>query len=172
MARNQTRRPRLLSAFLIGIFVLQAEATAETNTVCVHCEAPAATYSCSYAPGALAPPSSGQSLRFACIRDIAERFAHRQCSVRRNQSDPCQGLVHMIAPTGQLPPQETAGTDAARAADRQRPPQQPAAEPRTVVELARQTADSTQRQFDRSRETVNNAMRSTWQCLASLFNDC
>jgi hypothetical protein len=45
-------------------------------------------------------------------------------------------------------------------------------EPKTVVELAKRTAKTTQNELDQSADKVSNAARSTWRCISTLFQDC
>ena len=152
------------------------------GSVCVSCDGPPAVYSCSYAPDANGNvPGSGRALQFACIQDVARRYQHATCSVNRNHLGPCNGQVHMMSPgaasqaasqpSGNAAPDQGAGPLPAPV-----PPVAPAKggkrEPKTVVELAKRTADNTKKQIKKSARTVSKAARSTWRCVSTLFSKC
>lgn len=189
-------RPVLRSIVALLFVVPAATASIAAESACVTCEGPTATYSCSPAPNA-GPELiglAGRKLQFSCIEDIAKRYQHATCSVRRNQLGTCIGIVHML--TGQeaasapaaspgtidgqagLPPSgETKSVDpsphgAPVAATKKAAPAVQNSEPKTVVELAKRTAITTQNEIDRSADKVSKAARSTWRCISTLFQDC
>ena len=161
----------------LAVFVCLGWHGALANSVCVSCDGPPTVYSCSYGPNAngVRPDKGKRALQFACIQDVARTYQHASCSVKRHQLGACNGIVHMISRMPALPSgttEDQAGsaaptplpTDAAKA-DRPR-------EPKTVVELAKQTARDTQKQIDKSARSVSKAARSTWRCVSTLFQRC
>ena len=143
------------------------------NNVCVSCDGPSAVYSCSYAPDAdgNTPSRSPRSMQFVCIQDVAQRYQHSSCRVNSNQTGACNGLVHMIpqnaaaAPSSSVPSNETATPAPAAVPKKKR-------EPKTVVEMAKRTAESTKKQIKKSARKVSKAAKSTWRCVTTLFSKC
>jgi hypothetical protein len=164
-------------AFSLGLGATGAAiAQSSSPNVCVTCEGPATAYSCSMEPGAEA--RSGRGLQIMCIQEIARRYNHASCSVRRNQVGACNGRVHML-PSRRAEP--TGPNDAAAATTPKSEPDEGApknkvapksSEPKTVLELAKRTADTTEKEIKRSARTVSRAARSTWRCLSSFFSEC
>ena len=149
--------------------------------ICVVCEAPDALYSCSCAPqnGAGARRGrTGGALKYRCIREVAETYGHQRCKVNDTPLSACPGTVHMLREPRPVGGGTTPGqamhdlgaqpVQAPRAADGG----SDSREPKTVVELAKRAADQTQKQIEKSSETVTGAARQTWRCLSSLFDDC
>ncbi len=145
------------------------------NSICVTCEGPAAVYSCSYAPNenGSRPQKTNRALQFICIQDVARQYKHASCSVRRHELDVCNGQVHMMSPLAPQasPSQPNAPVDANTSQIPGVAKKKPR-EPKTVVEMAKQTARKTQKQIDKSAKTVSKAARSTWRCISSLFSKC
>jgi hypothetical protein len=145
-----------------------------SDRVCVICEAPDAQYSCTYAPetgGGLG------ALKYRCLREVAETYGHRQCKVNDTPLSDCAGTVHMLtaAPPAAPPqPAETGDAAPAKAPEGQPPGAvgEGGGEPKTVVELAKRTAKTTQRQIEKSGETVEGMARQAWRCVTSLFARC
>ncbi len=172
-----------------AVFVMSAAAFisvawAAANRACVTCEAPLATYSCTVGPAADGTRVSlaVRPLHFACIKDIARRFQHGSCRVKRNPTGDCLGRVHMIDPEklrsrdavvpAAQPDNGTGEGHAAKAGKSAANNAQDNREPRTVVEMAEETAKTTEKEMKRSAENVSQVAKSTWRCLTSLFSDC
>lgn len=153
--------------------------------VCVICEAPDAQYSCSFAPQAASSSSSDRgssALKYRCIREVAQTYGHQRCKVNDTLVADCVGTVHMLAP----PPAAAAGpaSEAGGAAPAEAAESTPSTagaetagtdgggEPKTVVELAKRTAKTTQQQIEKSSETVEDMARQAWRCVTSLFSNC
>lgn len=159
----------LTVAIAFGMTALSARA----GNVCVICDGPPAVYSCSYAPDAngKTPVRSARSMQFACIQDVARRYQHSSCKVNRNQLGPCNGLVHMIPQDGTIGPPASATTNQAVAPPPTGVPKR-SKEPKTVVDLAKRTARSTEKQIKKSARKVSKAAKSTWRCVTTLFQKC
>lgn len=167
------RETSMGAAFAATLWLCVAPASADN--VCVSCDGPSAVYSCSYAPDAngQTPARSARSMQFVCIQDVARQYQHSSCSVNRNQLGPCNGQVHMI-------PQNAAAGPPTNAADNEAAVQTPAPvvppnkqrEPPTVVEMAKRTAASTNKQIKKSARKVSKAAKSTWRCVTTLFSKC
>ena len=150
-------------------------APASAGNVCVSCDGPPAVYSCSYAPDATGqtPNRSARSMQFVCIQDVARQYQHSSCKVNRNQLGPCNGQVHMI-------PQNAAATPPQNATNNEVTTQTPVPaivpkkkrEPPTVIEMAKRTAASTNKQIKKSARKVSKAAKSTWRCVTTLFSKC
>ena len=153
--------------------------------VCVICEAPDAQYSCSFAPQAAGSGPSGRAsgaLKYRCISEVAQTYRHRRCKVNDTPVADCAGTVHMLAAPSAAAagPAPEAGDAAPGEAAESRPSTAGAetagpdggGEPKTVVELAKRTAKSTQRQIEKSSETVEDMARQAWRCVTSLFAKC
>ena len=190
-----------LSAAAVSLLLFVAPSVAQSVCVsCEGPEALYSCSSAPGSPAAQAG-LGGRRLQFSCIQDIARQYKHASCRVRREQLGSCTGLVHMLneaavnpalapelasppapnalAAPSILPP-ETAGAPAARkvspvqssAPSRSPNVRQETPEPKTVVELAKQTAKTTEKEIGRSAENVSRAARSTWRCIATLFSEC
>lgn len=191
-----------------------SSATSLSDTeYCILCNAPDASYRCVL--GAPDPASAGAALQ--CIKQLAKTGGHQSCSVRRGDSahidGVCQGEVVVVVPEpGSLhaaphqPPPASPGLDnspyadegphpieQALPADQSEEPQpedNSSNEPKTVEELARRTAKSTQdgiksagdavvdtakntgKQIQNAGKFVGGAVKKTWDCVTSLFSDC
>lgn len=186
-AGGELRRGLLGSTVLLFTMV-SASSSAIATSVCVTCDTPDATYSCSAAPvvGAEGAILNDKQLQFSCIQDIARSYQHATCRVKRNQLGTCMGQVHMVAASTTAiverrpevglqtfgPPPATKPADAAAPVTRTPNTGNEPAEPKTVVELAKRTVKSTEKQIDKSADTVTEAARTTWRCLSTLFAKC
>ena len=158
--------------------------------VCVICEAPDAQYSCSFAPQAASSGPSGRgssALKYRCIREVAQTYGHQRCKVNDTPMADCAGTVHMLAPlpaaaagpaseAGGAAPGEAAEstplTAGAETAGAETAGTDGVGEPKTVVELAKRTAKTTQQHIEKSSETVEDMARQAWRCVTSLFSNC
>ena len=157
-----------------GAFVLclpgAAIAQSASQNVCVTCEGPATIYSCSLHPEVAG--RSGRGLPVMCIQEITLRYKHASCAVRRNQVGACNGQVYMLSSrqveaskSNEVVTTTTANTKSNQVVAKTR-------EPETVVELAKRTASTTNKEIKRSAATVSQAARSTWRCISTLFSKC
>lgn len=183
---------RIAGPIVLTAFACALAAQAEAQEYCVACSEPNAIYRC-IIDGA--QPGGGQSLQMLCITALAKQGGHATCGVKRGTVFDCDGAVKRIpwaalsAPqqptpaavppwSGQpapTPRPETAAAPAAPpAADMPPPAATPAPEapPQTVLELAKRANEDTARQFKKAGDTVKEATRKTWDCVASLFTRC
>ena len=196
---------RLTLGILMAVAAMATPASAQTTEFCVVCSAPDATYRCQPKVGEkirrLLPNT--QVLRLACVKDITRAYDHGSCSVREATDAVCPGAVvgldlnalaaqyvkQLPAPVrsrveGAVTQQDAVETPAAP------PPSDPDAPPKTVVEMAKRTAESTEKQIKGAGKAVQDAgkavqdageyvgstvqktMQNTWRCLTSGFQDC
>lgn len=156
--------------------VLPAAAAGE---VCVSCSGPPAIYRCTVDEASKVESYryGKKILQFVCITELAKQGGHQQCKVKRTGSDGCFGLPRTVPLTGSL--DATAARAEAQPAESFAEEQEPAAEPaqkqgppKTVEELARRTASASKEQFQKTGNTVGDAVKKSWGCIASLFKDC
>jgi hypothetical protein len=183
-------------AIVYGIFVSSAcTVRAAAAEVCVMCSGPEETYRCTIDQAAKIERfrNSERVLQYLCIAELAKVGGHAKCRVSRDANDFCSGVVRTIRLTdlaaalpssSDAPPHLT--VDGPEAAPE---PVEPGP-PKTVEELARRTtqvssqqwkkagdavtgtAKSAGTQLERAGDAIGGAVRKTWLCLTSLFNDC
>lgn len=178
---------------------------------CVTCEGPPALYRC-VIDGRPEGPGKDPRASLYCISEMARQGKHERCAVSRGAPFPCPGLTALVTPE----PNNAATPEAAASADDTTPypdPQSPpdtlsdleletemeAAEthrepasrvPRTVEELAGQTARSSQEGLakagraiggtakkagegiGKAGSAIGQAASNTWTCITSLFSSC
>jgi hypothetical protein len=166
---NWLRGAAFVAAFVLclpGAVIAQSA----SQNVCVTCEGPATVYSCSLAPEVAR--RSGRGLSVMCIQEIARRYKHASCAVRRNQVGACNGQVYMLSSRQAEPSKsnDVVTTTTPYIKSKQVAPK--TREPKTVVELAKRTAKTTNKEIKRSAEKVSRAARSTWRCISTLFSKC
>ena len=193
-----------------GLFILSslifaaifATATASANDICVACNEPAVTYVCrpTAAPQHKAFLQNRRLTQLACIREIARSYGHASCKANQSNPQNCSGelvavdltrmaqaytnrLPKPLRPDGSAPRQTTVGA--------QKPAKpQNQDEPKTVVELAKRTVETSKDQLDnvgktagkvvektgeavkQAGEAIEDGAEKTLRCLASLFTDC
>lgn len=179
-------KPGIFIAVLLfaGVFLPFA---AQAQSVCVSCERPDAAYKCVLKlPEGVAAPSRGRKLmQLACIEDIAKRYGHEQCKVRRGVVGPCVGIEHALniggsatgtPSTAGTPPASppVAGASPPPTAGTGGPPKKNgnSGPPKTVVELAERAGEDSQRQLKKAGKAVEGAMQKTWRCITSFFGNC
>ncbi|MCH9807439.1 MAG: hypothetical protein K0U74_06890 [Alphaproteobacteria bacterium] len=197
----------LTTTGLVAQFALAA-GSVHAREACVRCDGPYALYRC-VIDDAQVPPAA--SIHLVCMTELAKRHGHRTCSVDRNITNAdCAGSVAEIYPAPDFawpqspPPAYTAttpqpGTEPAHpdTDTAQNPPgvdPKPKGPPKTVEELAKQTAKASKEGLETAGETVvdaaetaakstgdvlkktgktiGTAAEKTWRCLSSLFGDC
>ena len=173
----RTRPAILLTSLAI---LIAPPATAEE--ICVVCSWPDATYQCTVAEADKMDGFRGadRALSYVCATELARQGAHQKCRARRKSAEPCIGTpvtvsvraqAEALAHTGPSQPEASAGAAEAQPAQD--------APPKTMVELAKRTADASQEQFKKagdavkdSAQSVGGAMKKSWTCVVSLFKEC
>jgi len=160
---------------------------AEAQEYCVSCSGPDALYRCIIEG---AQPRGGQSLQMLCVTAMARDGRHATCSVKRGTVFECDGAVKRVpwaainlpAQTAAPPPQPrapeaapnvepgTGAPPAAAPASAVSPGPEPP--PQTVLELAKRTNEKTAEQMKKAGDTVKDATKKTWDCVASFFTRC
>jgi hypothetical protein len=186
MGRDRDHLRRAAPAIVLTAFGCAVPLPAKAQEYCVACTEPQAVYRC-VIDGA--QPGGGQPLQMLCITTLAKQGGHASCGVKRGTVFDCDGAVKRIpwaalnAPqqpepalpwaAGQPKP-EPATAAAAPAPASGPPPAQPApdAPPDTVLELAKRANEDTAKQFKKAGESVKDASKKTWDCVASLFTRC
>ncbi|MGI9424954.1 MAG: hypothetical protein ACR2PA_17280 [Hyphomicrobiaceae bacterium] len=155
------------------------------STVCVTCDGPRANYRCTVDAAQQHEVflTNTELIRLACIKDIADAKGHTGCRAAKNQPPICEGqpfAVNLTDMAHQYIRKIPVTPNRQSSARPQPPPKtEEADEPKTVVDLAKQTAKQTQEQIVGAGEAVKNAgklvggtVEKSWRCLTSLFQDC
>ncbi len=182
------------AAFLLcGVWnLVAAAAPAEAGTrLCVTCAAPDVTYVCTAPEGLEKLPETARkrALSYVCARQIAQVHGHRSCRVQVRSDFPCRGKRFVVSALPKAaPPPSTMDADNSRdpakskdATARKEPRKD--RPPKTVVELAKRTAEASKKGLDEATgtvkkagetitDTVTDTLQQSWTCLSSLFNDC
>ena len=178
----------------MGLSATAPSAWAQTNEFCVECREPSATYRCQAKVSdkirSLLP--NNQVLQLACVKDITRAYGHGRCGVR-DAGDVCPGAVVSVdltavakqyvkqLPASIRPKAERALAKQTTPAEPKEPPApaDPDAPPKTIIEMAKRTAESTEKQLESADKAVQDAgkavqksMQKTWRCLTSGFQDC
>jgi len=203
--------PNLISAALGALIMLSLPVSqARTAEFCVTCYGPPAQYRCAVSQdGELTAPPGAQ---LPCIKQLALQGGHKSCAVARQGPGECAGKLLIISPdpATQIPPNLPINkpTEAASPETAGEPYQKPTGEnpenaeatnpdavetqgePKTVVELAKRTAESSKKNIKNAGKAVVNAAKSTggqiknagkyvgstakttWDCIISLFTKC
>ena len=155
------------------------------NAVCVTCAEPDRTYRCKAAAAEQHQLflKNRELIRLACIKDIADSNGHGGCRVSKNQPVFCDGQPYAVNVTDLA--RQLTGRRPVQSERPANPPSQAQAkpakpnEPKTVIDLAKQTAKQTEEQIVGAGEAMKNAgkavggtVEKTWRCLTSLFADC
>lgn len=175
---------------------------ATANEICVRCQGPDTAYRCRAEPtGRYAGLAKNERLlNYACIKYIAEKYRHASCKAGGGEDQTCQGtkltidlsavadqyaarLPEQLKPKA-APPTPPPGDDQAEGQPKKKE------EPKTVVELAKRTAEASKREIEGAGkavkdagkyagdavkgagEYVGDAAKKTWRCLSSLFQRC
>lgn len=200
----------LLTSILALLTLPQTAALA--LEACVRCDSPSAIYRCQVDQPGL-PPNASISL--ICITELAKRNGHATCAVSRETGAACSGEIVFLDPTlggpvPQAPPPEAIAAQPPPPNDLVGPPDddrdevlpgdaiddpegQPAEEeqsPKTVEELAKQTAKASEKTLkqaggavvdaakktgqtiEKTGDAIGDAAKKTWRCISSLFGNC
>ena len=160
---------RLLAAFAVSAFLSASANPLAAQEYCVSCTDPPALYRC-IIDGAR--PGGSQPLQMLCITAMAKEGQHGTCGVKGGTVFDCNGQVKRVpwaanSEPGQGPVQEPAKAPPASAATKD--PGQP---PATVEEMAKQANQKTAEQAKALGQSVGDATKKTWNCIASLFTRC
>lgn len=152
---------------------------AAADEVCVSCSGPPAVYRCTVDEASKIDSyrHAKRVLQLACITELAREGGHGQCGVRRSGPEGCIGLdrkISLVTSLDALAAKAEAEAVAGIAEDREIAPEPPnkTGPPKTVEELARRTASASKEQFQKTGNSVGDAMKKGWGCLTSLFKDC
>lgn len=163
-------------------------AIAQPVEYCVRCSSPEAEYRCipQLSDELRQALPSERVLRFACIKDIAKAYSHEQCSVRETTRQACGGeaVVLDLTKLAEDYARRLPGPVRRSLSGDNQPPQQAKKQdgkepPKTVVEMAKRTAESSEKQIQKAGKAVKDAgdyvsgtVQKTWRCLSSLFSKC
>lgn len=178
---------RALVALLTTLWAL-VPAGAGAGELCVTCMKPDLTYRCVFGEN-VAVSADDPKAQMLCISELAKFGHHESCAFDRRSATTCPGTLRAVSP----PPKD------AKLPPLQPPPIGPSGTPmpapgapkvdtgpRTVEELAKQTAQSTGIELDKAGAAVKgtakaagdgigvvgDAAKKSWRCLASFFSDC
>lgn len=170
-----------------ALLLLASNHVLEAEEYCVTCAGPEATYRCEV-EGTPAGQGSDPRSQLQCITALAQSGGHESCAVSRAGTEPCDGVLKVIAPsTLDVPPEAADQANVEMPAPAEPAPPDAAAgaaePPRTVEELAKSTVQSSKAGLEKAGEAVvggakgagsavGTAAKKTWDCLASLFSDC
>ena len=147
--------------------------------VCVSCSGPAAVYRCTVDEAGKIESyrQAKRVLQLVCITELAREGGHEQCRVRRSGPEGCLGqdrTVSLVSSVDALAAKAEAEAAAGAVYEPEtavEPPRKPGP-PKTVEELARRTASASKEQFQKTGNSVSDAVKKGWGCLTSLFKDC
>jgi hypothetical protein len=155
-------------------------APAAAQEMCVTCSGPAATYRCTVEKSeklATFGAAGDRILQLVCAKELARSDRHESCSAKREAPAQCLGELREIplasvieaasaaapkqAPVAPVPPAAPAAPPVPAADPKDAPP-------RTMLELAKRTGETSKKQL----EKVGTAAERTWDCITSLFSRC
>ncbi len=199
---------RLRLATVLILLSASTHLTAEAREACVRCDGPYALYNC-VVDDAEVPTDA--SIHLLCITELAKRHGHKTCGVDRNLDNAAwPGEVASLSPSSnfawpQSPPPSFSATPHRADGDPLPPGEEealgqntaegtPSSPPKTVEELAKQTAkaskegletagktvtetaknaaDATGKTLKKTGDAIGGAAQKTWRCLTSFFGDC
>lgn len=176
------RRAMVVSAVALAVATVPAAA----GELCVTCAGPDVTYRCVFGDTVASRPDDPRA-QVLCIKELAKFGNHESCAVDLRLPAQCPGMLRAVSPpevAKELPPltRPPAGPlgTPMPLPDREKPA---ATEPRTVEQLAKDTANSTGDELGKAGTAVKdtakgagnaigNAAKKSWHCLVSLFTDC
>lgn len=202
-------------SLLFVVSLTAATSQPQAQQACVRCDNPFAIYDCRV-EGPDVPANA--PIHLLCMTELAKRYGHATCAVSRNEAAECTGKLVTVMPSPDTPiPQAPAPTITVTPEDQlemapgnetetgelEAPTEEPVEEgnPKTVEELAKQTAKASQEGLKKAGEgvadvakkagdgvadvakktgetmektgnAIGSAAKKTWRCLSSLFSDC
>lgn len=136
---------------------------------CVSCRGPAASYRC-----IAAGTRQSQSLKLACITEIAQAGNHESCSIKAGGAPDCSGPIRYVGAEEQpaveaTPEQQSAAPTAIPKEDRALS-EAPASKTLTgPIERAVKAAGES---VANAGKAINDGSKKTWNCLTSFFKGC
>lgn len=188
--------PLARAGLVVGVVGLIFATRAMPAEYCVTCAGPDATYRCEIAGLPEGRPQTAAQIR--CISDIAKAGAHKNCSISRTHSDPCNGPLHtitlerppeaplqdprtaqpreeittppgtMLSPTFVPPPPPDDNSQRAAAPSPEADAPQQDEQGNPIGNAARAAGQS----IDKAGQAVGTAARKSWDCVTSLFRGC
>lgn len=169
-------RRGLAAALFFGAFGSQHVAAQE---LCVRCDSPSALYRCTIQNSEKAGEfkGRGKAMEFICLNELARAGAHERCSVARDVGSVCLGDQRVVDGVGvRNSAGELIDPETSKAQANERAKNEP---PRTLAEVARNTADLTKKtakgagdQINSAGEAVGGAVKKTFNCIFTLFTSC
>ena len=192
MARTRLCKLAMFAAIVFAAGTTQAQ---ESGVLCVKCLEPDVTYRCQARAAAEHEVflSNKALVRSACIRKIADSSGHATCAVSKKQPKVCTGQTFVVDLSQmakqyveRVPGSVRKVLGGGPAKPKAEKPDDKNAPPKTVVEFAKRSVADSNKQLKKAGEAVENAgkavsdagkavgdtVQQTWQCLASLFQDC
>jgi len=158
---------RLLAGIALGTAVCVSTARLAAQEYCVSCTEPPALYRCIIEG---ARPGGSQPLQMLCITAMAKEGQHATCGVKGGTVFDCNGPVKRIPWAAYNEPGP--GQEQTKAPAAQPPIQDPNAPPATVEEMAKRANQKSAEQAKALGQSVGDATKKTWNCIASLFTKC
>lgn len=196
-------KPNATSAVpMLALALVAVTGAAAAGEVCVRCDQPFALYRCEVVHPDAGP---GTPVGFLCITELAKRHGHATCGVGAAGGEGCAGERVVLTPAPDRPLPVAARPPVAPVAgegDAAAAPENAGAavaesekpggdgQPKTVEELAKSTAEASQKGLknagdsvvDAAKKTgevigetgevIGSAAKKTWRCLSSLFGNC
>jgi hypothetical protein len=151
-------------------------APAAAQEYCVACTGPAASYRC-VVDGA--QPGGRQPLQVLCITTMAKDGGHESCSVSHGTVFDCKGPVKHIDWAALNAPAQAAAPAPPKSEAPAATQPAPQAEPKTLVDLAKQNNEKMKKANEDFKESVRSANKTfgdaakkTWDCMTSFFTRC
>ena len=117
-----------------------------------------------------ARPGGSQPLQMLCITAMAKEGQHATCGVKGGTVFDCNGQVKRIPWAAYNDPGQ--GQEQAKAPAAEPTAKDPSQPPETVEEMARRANQKTAEQAKAFNQSVGDATKKTWRCIASLFTRC
>ena len=158
----------LLAGFALGAALSVFADPSAAQEYCVSCTEPPGLYRCIIEG---ARPGGSQPLQMLCITAMAKEGQHATCGVKGGTVFDCNGQVKRIPWTASNE-SGPGGQEQTKAPAAQPPAQDPNAPPATVEEMAKRANQKTAEQAKALGQSVGDATKKTWNCIASLFMRC
>ena len=186
---------RFLGVGIVASFAcFSSPVLADQLSVCVVCNDPGKVYQCTFNTVDVANVSPNiRGFHFACIKELAQYGEHSQCAARRNDTIACNGEPYTLKSAQGLYKPETEGEALIEGEPETSPPVQHKKQP-TLVDSTSKTykkaIDSVEQGYESTKNTVkkgyksttktvksvgdkiNDAAKTTYDCVMSLFSDC